>query len=325
MQSKQSVTVIVPTFNGERWISDLLRQLESQNFTGDIETLVIDSGSTDDTLRIVREFTDVRLIEIPNSDFGHGKTRNMGAQLANGEFIVFLTQDAVPAHPNWLQAMLEPFEISSKVMAVFGKQTPRRLAPPLVKYDIQRVFSQFSPEAGIVLFKKAPYLDERHADFLDFYSDVNSASRRDYLVNVNPLRDVDYAEDLFFAQETISAGFLKAYAPMGEVVHSNDLTFQEIRGRAFDETRALITLGKVQTDEGVKISLKKIIRRSLVDARFILRDHEVSWKRKTLNLLINPFMIAQQELGRRDAIIASRQPEARIQSASLDESKRVSR
>lgn len=323
MPNSHAVTVIIPTFNGERYLDELLEQVERQIFPGSVEVLIVDSGSSDKTLAIIAQHPNVKLIEIPNSEFGHGKTRNLAAKHASGEFLVFLTQDAVPAHEYWLQAMLEPFTISPNVQAVFGKQTPRRLAPPLIKYEIQRVFAQFLPPASIHIFKSAQYLRPEHSDFLNFYSDVNSATRRQYLVDVNPFRDVDYAEDLYFAQDTIAAGFMKAYAPMGEVIHSNDLEFGEIRGRAFDETRALIKLGKIDHDASFRISYSAIAKRTLLDARYIARDPELSWRRKLVSLVLNPFMLVQQQRGHRDAIRHAHSGSTDLPTSSLESRKRA--
>ncbi|MDQ1596723.1 MAG: hypothetical protein QOI70_147, partial [Microbacteriaceae bacterium] len=67
-QTSLDATVIIPTLNGERYLERLLRMLELQDFDGETEVLVIDSGSTDRTLEIVRSHPAVRLVEIPNGE-----------------------------------------------------------------------------------------------------------------------------------------------------------------------------------------------------------------------------------------------------------------
>ena len=64
------------------------------------------------------------LHEIPSAEFGHGRTRNLGAELTTGDVIAFLTQDATPA-PGWLAALQEAFAVSDDVGAVFGPHLPR--------------------------------------------------------------------------------------------------------------------------------------------------------------------------------------------------------
>ncbi len=65
---------------------------------GELELLVIDSGSRDGSLEIARELAD-EVIEIAPGEFGHGRTRNLGAERTSGELICFLTQDAIPVSP----------------------------------------------------------------------------------------------------------------------------------------------------------------------------------------------------------------------------------
>jgi rhamnosyltransferase len=71
------VTVAVLTYNGETYLEQILTAVEAQAIDGEVDILVIDSGSTDGTLGIVARHPGVRLHQIPNSEFGHGKTRNL--------------------------------------------------------------------------------------------------------------------------------------------------------------------------------------------------------------------------------------------------------
>src|SRR3954451_2257736 len=124
-------TVVVLTYNGERYLRDLLTAVTGQRIDGEFEILVIDSGSTDATLDIVAGFPRVRLLQIPNSEFGHGRTRNLAAHEARGRYVAYLTHDAVPAHDRWLYELLKPFELNDRVAAVMGSQIPRPSAFPL--------------------------------------------------------------------------------------------------------------------------------------------------------------------------------------------------
>ena len=63
---------------------------------------MIDSGSTDGTVEYLRQ-RGVRVIEIPNAEFNHGATRNLGVAEARSEIVALVTQDACPADDRWLQ------------------------------------------------------------------------------------------------------------------------------------------------------------------------------------------------------------------------------
>lgn len=233
------VTVVIPTFNGEAYLAEVLAAIDAQSFDGSIETLIIDSGSTDATLEIVRARPAVRLHEIPNSEFGHGRTRNLAARMAAGRIVVYLTQDAIPAHPDWLRELTAPL---SDAAAVTGRQIPRPGCFPLLKYEIEASFAALGPVDAVTIVSND---DDADLDAISFYSDVNSATLRSFLLDVIPYRDLPYSEDFAFAKDLLLAGYSKAYAPSGSVIHSNDLTLKEYRKRVFDETIALRRIGHV--------------------------------------------------------------------------------
>jgi hypothetical protein len=58
-------------------------------------------------------------------EFGHGRTRNLGAEQTSGELICFLTQDATPV-PGWLAAYQEAFDLDERVGAAYGRISPGR-------------------------------------------------------------------------------------------------------------------------------------------------------------------------------------------------------
>ncbi|WP_139416720.1 glycosyltransferase family 2 protein [Agromyces laixinhei] len=280
------VTVVIPTLNGERYLGEVLDAINAQEGAGLIETLVIDSGSTDATLDIVRSHPAARLHEIPNAEFGHGRTRNLGARLARGRVIAFLTQDATPAASDWLAELISPLA-EPGVEAVFGRQIPRRHAFPLQKYDIEGVFAAQGPLDRPTLVAA----DGRSGDELDavaFYSDVNSAARRSFLVDVIPLRDLPYSEDLAFARDVLEAGHRKAYSPRAAVLHSNDMGVQEYAARMFDETLGLRRVGHVPPTYSRTGATLRAIKGALVDSGRIVRDRDYRIGERVKWLAVNP-------------------------------------
>jgi glycosyltransferase involved in cell wall biosynthesis len=85
-------SVVIPVRDGERHLEALLTALGRE---GADEVLVIDSGSRDCSREIARA-AGVELLEIAPHEFGHGRTRNLGAERTSGDLICFLTQDALP-------------------------------------------------------------------------------------------------------------------------------------------------------------------------------------------------------------------------------------
>lgn len=282
-------TVAIPTYNGEKYLGAILDALATQQLDGEFEVLIIDSGSTDATLQIIADHPEVRLHQIPNSEFGHGKTRNLAAQLGTGEFMVYLSHDAVPAHDRWLAEMLEPFALFPQVEAVLGRQIPRADCQPILKYEITRVFVEQGPEFGTTVFYEAEAFAS-HPEYgppARFYSDVNSAARRRFLTEVIPYEDVKYAEDQLFGQAVLASGKAKAYAARGAVIHSNDLTYDEYKKRLFDEIVGLRQAGSPVPP--LPSGPRSFVRAMILDPLDIARDHDYSIGQKLRWLIVNPW------------------------------------
>lgn len=323
MSDRALATVAILTYNGEDYLERILQQATSQRIDGFVEVLVIDSGSTDSTLDIVKRFPSVRLHEIPNSEFGHGKTRNLAVQLATGEFIAFLTHDAIPTSTDWLRELLAPFAIADDIVAVMGKQIPRAGCFPLMKYEIQGVFAGFGPDFGTTVFYKDSFVQsEGVLNAVGFYSDVNSAARREFLLNKIPYRDVRYAEDQLFGKDLVEAGFRKAYAPRAAVEHSNDVTLDEFGKRIFDETVGLRQIGFPIPELTRAAQLRLTLRGILGDSMRIARDPQFSRKRKLYWLAFNPRYQWRKWKSYRESTLVDLGDAAAIASGSLEHSRK---
>jgi rhamnosyltransferase len=288
--SLPSATVTILTWNGETYIGAILSALENQSYQGSFDVLVIDSGSTDGTLDIVARYPSVRLEEIPNTEFGHGRTRNLAAQLSTGDIVVYLTHDAVPADEHWLAEIIAPFADDERIAAVLGKQVARPSAPPVLKYDIQRVFDRQGPDTGItVTVKTDRVLSEVERNAAAFYSDANSAARRGILTGPVPYRDVDYAEDQVFGRDLFDGGYRKAYAARAVVEHSNDTTLRTFGSRIAADMAGLRRIGTSVSPVSRVTALKQWTKWSLVDAVSIMGDPDYSTGRKLYWLVVNPW------------------------------------
>lgn len=284
-----SVTVAILTYNGERYLDAILDALRTQRYAGPTEVLVIDSGSTDRTLDIVTAHPEVRLHSISNSEFGHGRTRDLAARLAGTDYVAYLTHDAVPIGEGWLGAILEPMLDDERIVAVMGKQVPRPGCAPILRYEIEWLFRSLGPDFGISVFRDDGALEgtaERQA--AGFYSDVNSAARRDILTGPVPYRDVPYAEDQLFGRDLIERGYRKAYAPKAIVEHSNDLTLAEFGPRTVAEVVGLRQIGTDIPVLSLPRALANAARGALIDAPRLLQDRRYSPLARLGWLFANP-------------------------------------
>jgi glycosyltransferase involved in cell wall biosynthesis len=236
------VTVAVPVLNGADYLDEVLGAVRRQVVDAEVELLVVDSGSTDGSLEIARRH-EARIHEIPQAEFSHGRTRNLMMELARGDRVAFLTQDATPAHDRWLARLLEGFEAAPRVGAVFGPHDARPEASHVLKAEMERHFANWgggqevdvqsldrSPE-GLAAYRAGPWR-------LTFLSSVNCCLAREVWERV-PFRNVPYAEDQLLGRDLIEGGYAKVFEPDARVLHSHHYGSFGFLRRYFDEFRGL--------------------------------------------------------------------------------------
>jgi O-antigen biosynthesis protein len=222
------ISVVIPVKDGERYLEELLDTLAHE---GPAETLVIDSGSRDRSCEIARA-AGVELLRIEPHEFGHGRTRNLGAERTSGELICFLTQDATPC-PGWLAAYIEAFSLGDRIGAAYGPHLPRADTSPMIARELSEFFAGFGAGGNAI---RQPVV--QHAGDPTFLSNVNACYARACWEEIG-FRDVAYSEDQAFGADLLAAGWSKVYHPCAAVLHAHDYGTLEFMRRYFDEYRGL--------------------------------------------------------------------------------------
>jgi len=222
----KTVAVIIPTKNGGAYIESLLSALFRQSFPP-TQVIVVDSGSRDGTVEIAKKFP-VKLIQIPPFQFDHGGTRNMAVSFTNEEFIVFLTQDALPSGKDFLRNLLSPFDEDEKIAAVYGRHLPREDADPIER------FSRNYNYGNEPLIKSLEDVD-RIGIKAFFITNVCSAIKRKAFDEVNgfPERCI-VNEEMIFAAKLLKRGYKIRYEPSASVIHSHRYGITDYFRRYFD-------------------------------------------------------------------------------------------
>jgi len=222
MNKKPLITIIIPTRNGEDTIRSCFEGIFKQTLISQTEVIVLDSASTDGTHDICAEF-GVKVHNVEPKDFNHGDTRNLGVELAQGEFIVMTTQDATPADDSWLETMLGNFD-NPEVAGVCGQQ--------IVAHDADKnPTNWFRPmsEAKPVTYqfkdtKKFTNLTGKEQHAYCYWDDVNAMYRKSAKLKV-PFKRLMFSEDTLWAKDALSAGFAIVYDYRARVYHYHHQTF----------------------------------------------------------------------------------------------------
>lgn len=215
------ISIVIPTWNAGEEFPAVLDAVLGQEVEGSFEILVIDSGSTDDTVATARR-CGCRVLEIAKEDFDHGLTRQMGVREATGNLVVLMTQDARPADSRWLAVLVEPFS-DPRVAGAYSAQEPRADASPFIRdrllqwaagSDQPRVQEVADPEA----FAALPPLEKLSRVAFD---NVSSCVRREVALRT-PFRRRQFGEDLDWAHRAILEGHRVVFQPRSRVVHSHN-------------------------------------------------------------------------------------------------------
>ncbi|SHL54229.1 glycosyltransferase family 2 protein [Hymenobacter psychrotolerans] len=118
METTPFFSIVIPTYNRAGFIADTLRSVLAQTFT-ELEIIVVDDGSKDETATVVERFTDPRVQYMPKANGERGAARNYGLARARGEYVLFLDSDDLfhPTHLATLHAKiveLQPNFIATK-------------------------------------------------------------------------------------------------------------------------------------------------------------------------------------------------------------------
>jgi rhamnosyltransferase len=221
------ISVIIPTRNGEELLTDLLQKLQEQTCASELDIFVVDSSSTDATREIARKY-GARVLKISVVEFDHGTTRSMAAEMSAGEFIVFLTQDAVPIDKHCISRLIEPLKQQQDIAVTYGRQLPYPGASPFARH--LRAFN-YDENSCVRCFEDKDSLGLKTI----FVSNSCAAYRKTALADVGYFgHNHIFAEDACAVGQLLQRGYKIAYVAEATVFHSHNYSVYQEFQRYFD-------------------------------------------------------------------------------------------
>jgi len=242
----EGVSIIIPTLNGGEIFRRCLQMLREQTYSGPVQIIIVDSGSTDGTLEFARVMAD-QVIEIPKKEFHHALTRNLAVQYAKYGYCVLMVQDAIPTSKNLLELMVESLETTG-CLAAYGPQVPHHDADCYAEFE---VLTHANYLGNVPLVQKLP---EEIAPELLSYESALRLARLDNVCSIYrtnslhqiPFPKVAFGEDMAWAWAVLQRKEKVFYNPQIKVFHSHNRPSQYRFKRAIvDSLNCAIILNRV--------------------------------------------------------------------------------
>lgn len=215
------VSIVIRAYNEEKHIGRLMDGIEHQQFDGEIEVILVDSGSTDSTVSIA-EHMGAKIVRIEKSEFTFGRALNIGCKAASGDILLFASAHVYPVYNDWITRIVKQFE-PSDVACVYGRQ----IGNDITRYSEHQVFNKWFPSESNTL-QKTP-----------FCNNANCAVRRELWEKYPYDEALTGLEDLHWANHILGKGFHLSYEAEATIVHVHEETDAKVRNRYMREAMAM--------------------------------------------------------------------------------------
>lgn len=234
-------SLVIPTWNAGPLLEEVLAAVAAQPGADQLERVAIDSGSTDGTVATLQRHAFL-VHTIPQREFNHGATRDLGIARTKGDVVMLLTQDATPADRRWLPALLDAYA-DPAVDAAWCRQIPRPDCNPLLRRRIEEwmgdrktmTLQRLPP--GRTFADLQPMERLRLSAFDNVASSVRRTTWEKYRFGWQR-----FGEDVTFGKRVVEGGGCIAFVPEAAVVHSHQTTPKQEGKRVYCDHQNLFAL-----------------------------------------------------------------------------------
>lgn len=234
------VSVVIPTLNAGPEFPWLLQKLFAQQDIGNIEIVIVDSGSKDETVTIAKEAGCV-VVEILPTEFSHSYARNRGADEATGDYLLFMVQDAYPIGSYWMVGILQFLQDYAHDKLVAASCAEYSRSDSDVMYD-SMIHTHYQFLGCLHYDRIGEFKEQGHASLRSQgqLSDVSCMIERSVFQRYRYRGD--YAEDLDLGTRLIQDGYRVAMLASIKVIHSHNRPVYYYFKRSFVDVIFLVNL-----------------------------------------------------------------------------------
>lgn len=216
LYARPFVSVVVPAYNAAAALPGCLAALQAQSYPRErYEVIVVDDASTDNSAEIAAA---AGALVVAEGKRGKSGVRNLGAQRAQGEIVLFTDSDCEPA-PTWIETMVVPFQRDPEVVGVKGAYLSRQ-REPLARFTQVEVEERYDRMAR-----------QETIDFIDTYA---AGYRRDVFLAYGGFDEtLPEVEDQDLSFRLARAGKKMLFVPGARVYHRHATSVRRYFWRKF--------------------------------------------------------------------------------------------
>ena len=259
------VSIIVRTYNEERWIGHCLGAIFNQDFDN-FEVILVDNNSTDHTVEVAKRYPVSAIVKIDK--FFPGKALNDGIRASTGNYIVCISAHCIPKDEQWLRNLYNNFDENEKLAGVYGRQLPLSYTSDADKRDLLIAFGQD---------KKVQVKDY-------FFHNANSMLSRAIWDEFPFEEDVTNIEDRIWGKLVIEAGYKIIYEPSASVYHYHGL---HQHGNSSDRAKGIATILDKLDAESIGDLPESLKPENIGVASILLVNEQIDENSLEFKLLLN--------------------------------------
>ena len=241
MGNKLSISIITPTFNRADELDCLLRSISEQTYPlTDIECIISDDGSNDNTEMIVRKWQKkaiFELIYIRQENKGPGAARNHGLEKCRGDIILFIDSDC-EAHSKWIEVIIETFKL--KGFDACGGPDGAKDDFTVLQKAIDFSMTSFFTTGGMRGHNKnmiAKFYPRTH----------NMGITKDIYEKVGGFGNLRHGQDIEFSNRVHNSGAKVLFIKDALVYHRRRTSLKQFMKQVFNWGVARVNLGKIDS------------------------------------------------------------------------------
>ena len=244
-----TISIVIPTNSNLNKLKELVRTISNQKGIGELEIILVNSGSDDLSLlhkfeKISDSKITIKIIDIDPSQFNHGRSRNLGAKEATNQYLMFMTDDALPFSENLFYQMCDVLDKNTDIAASTVKQIPRSDSDLMSCYSIKYFYDILKLDQDRIVscenFEKLDSSERRRVAQID---DVCSCYRNEIFTKYQ-YKELSYGEDIELGVRFVRDGYKIAQLASNGVIHSHTRMASYYLKRQFTETLILYPLLK---------------------------------------------------------------------------------